>query len=413
MKSYLVIFLTLVVSGLNFLYGILNTRFLGLEEIGTYSLLIQSINTVVLISDLGLSTAFLKFYSLAYTKDKNESNNVLRNSFYLKSLISGILILLFLIFYRFIKKYLGENINNKELLLIFTTLFTISISELLMSRYRSEGRFKTFFIYKFLMAFLRIIPMGIFYYYDKYNLDNSLSIFVYSTLFIVVALLFEQKEILKKFSFDKTFVREIFHFSKWIFVSNIALAFIMNGTSELYLLKTFSDKKELGYFSAILIFFTILNVLNTSLTTLFFPKFASCEDNEKLKPEVKKAFKMGVILALPLILLIPFMEIFIKLTIGESFLGAKKLAIILMVAFFIELSSQVFRLVLYIKANKKIAFINSLQFIGSLILGFIFIGMLKLGALGAVISIFIVRVAGAFYMWRSYKYILEEKCLKL
>lgn len=403
MKSYIVIFLTLAVSGLNFLYGILNTRFLGLEEIGIYSLLIQSINTIVLISDLGLSTAFLKFYSITYTKDKNEGNNVLRNSFYLKSMVSGILILLFLLFYSFIKKYLGENVNNKQLLLMFTTLFTISISELLMSRYRAEGRFKTFFIYKFLMAFLRIIPMALFYYFGKYNLDSSISIFVYSTLFIVFVLLIEQKEIFKKFSFDKVFINELFHFSKWIFVSNIALAFIMNGTSELYLLKTFSDKKELGYFSAILIFFTILNVLNTSLTTLFFPKFAGCEDNEKLKIEVKKAFKIGIILALPLLLLIPFMDIFIKLTIGESFLGVEKLANILMFVFFIELSSQVFRLVLYIRANKKIALINSLQFLGSLILGFLFIGVLRMGAFGAVISIFIVRLSGAFYMWQSYK----------
>ena len=62
MSSYIVIFFTLAVSGLNFLYSMLNTRFLGLSDIGIYSLLVQSINTVVLISDfvsLGVSLSAL------------------------------------------------------------------------------------------------------------------------------------------------------------------------------------------------------------------------------------------------------------------------------------------------------------------------------------------------------------------
>ena len=89
MNSYLVIILTLVVSALNFLYSMLNTRFLGVSDIGIYSLLIQSINTIILISDFGLSTAFLKFYTLAFKKDVKESRRVLANSIYVKSLISS------------------------------------------------------------------------------------------------------------------------------------------------------------------------------------------------------------------------------------------------------------------------------------------------------------------------------------
>ena len=89
-------------------------------------------------------------------------------------------------------------------------------------------------------------------------------------------------------------------------------------------------------------------------------------------------------------------------------MGAYKFAVILLLAFFIELISQVFRLVLYIKANKNIAFINVCQFIGSALLGFVFIGILKIGILGAVLSIFIVRVIGAVYMWNSYKKVIAE-----
>ncbi len=136
MSSYIVIFFTLAVSGLNFLYSMLNTRFLGLSDIGVYSLLVQSINTVVLISDFGLSTAFLKFYSVAYNKDKNESEKVLKNSFYLKSAISLILVVIFLVGLPIIKKHFG--VEEKELVLMYTTVFTIGISELLMSKYRSE-----------------------------------------------------------------------------------------------------------------------------------------------------------------------------------------------------------------------------------------------------------------------------------
>ena len=73
MNSYIVILLTLVVSGLNFIYGVLNTRFLGLSDIGIYSLLVQTVNTIILISDFGLSTAFLKFYSFSYVKDKKKA----------------------------------------------------------------------------------------------------------------------------------------------------------------------------------------------------------------------------------------------------------------------------------------------------------------------------------------------------
>lgn len=404
----MVIALTLVVSGLNFLYSMLNTRFLGPEDIGIYSLLIQTINTLVLISDFGLSTAFLKFYSLAFVKNKKESEEVLRNSFYMKSIISFSLIILTFTFYPLIKNSFGQGINNKELILLFTTIFTIGISELLMSKYRSEQNFKRFFIYKFLFALFRIIPMAIFYSLGKYNLDVSIGIFAYSTLIIVLFLLLEQKENFKVFKIDIKFMKELLHFSKWIFISNIALAFLTNGTLELYLLKTYSDKKELGYFSGILIFFTVLNVLNTSLTTLFFPKFASIEGNKKLKTELAKAFKMGLGLSLPLLLLIPFMNYFIILTIGKKFIEVVPLAKFLMLGFFIELSSQVYRLILYIKANKKIALINSLQFLGSILFGIIFIVILRLGAFGAVTSIFIIRVSGAIYMWYTVEKLLKK-----
>ena len=407
MKSYLVIFLTLFVSGLNFLYGILNTRFLGLNEIGIYSLIIQSINTLVLISDLGLSTAFLKFYSENYGKDKKTSDEVLTNSFYLKGIISLILILAFSVSLPLRGKDFIEYLGLKRVVIMLSTIFTISISELLMSKYRAQGKFKSFFIYKFIMAFMRLIPMGVFYYKGLYNLNLSMDIFTYSAIAIVILLLFDQKELFKEPGLQIGLVKKLFHFSKWIFLSNISLAFILNGTLELYYLKLYATKEDLGYFSALLIFFTILNVLNTSLTTLFFPKFASCT-REELILQVNKAFKMGVVLALPLIMLIPFIKIFIKLTIGERYMGAYKFAVILLLAFFIELISQVFRLVLYIKANKNIAFINVCQFIGSALLGFVFIGILKIGILGAVLSIFIVRVIGAVYMWNSYKKVIAE-----
>lgn len=396
MNSYLVIILTLVVSALNFLYSMLNTRFLGVSDIGIYSLLIQSINTIILISDFGLSTAFLKFYTLAFKKDIKESRRVLANSIYVKSLISSGLMIIFLVIFPFIKNHFET--GTKEIILTLLTLLTIGNSELIMSKYRSEQNFKKFFMYKFLFSLLRILPMIALYYLGKYNLSSAIGIFSYSSITIIFILLLSEKDSIKNVSFDKNFITELLHFSKWIFISNLALAFLTNGTFELYLLKNYADKKELGLFSSLLIFFTILSVLNTSLTTLFFPKFAGIEDKKILNIEVKKAFKMGVIISIPLIFLIPLMEIFIKISIGEGFVEAVNPARLLVLGFFIELSSQVYRLVLYINENKKIAFINLFQFIGSIVLGFILIALFGLGIWGAVISIIVVRVIGAYFM---------------
>ncbi len=396
MNSYLVIILTLVVSALNFLYSMLNTRFLGVSDIGIYSLLIQSINTIILISDFGLSTAFLKFYTLAFKKDIKESRRVLANSIYVKSLISSGLMIIFLVIFPFIKNHFET--GTKEIILTLLTLLTIGNSEVIMSKYRSEQNFKKFFMYKFLFSLLRILPMIALYYLGKYNLSSAIGIFSYSSITIIFILLLSEKDSIKNVSFDKNFITELLHFSKWIFISNLALAFLTNGTFELYLLKNYADKKELGLFSSLLIFFTILSVLNTSLTTLFFPKFAGIEDKKILNIEVKKAFKMGVIISIPLIFLIPLMEIFIKISIGEGFVEAVNPARLLVLGFFIELSSQVYRLVLYINENKKIAFINLFQFIGSIVLGFILIALFGLGIWGAVISIIVVRVIGAYFM---------------
>lgn len=396
MNSYLVIILTLVVSALNFLYSMLNTRFLGVSDIGIYSLLIQSINTIILISDFGLSTAFLKFYTLAFKKDIKESRRVLANSIYVKSLISSGLMIIFLLIFPFIKNHFET--GTKEIILTLLTLLTIGNSELIMSKYRSEQNFKKFFMYKFLFSLLRILPMIGLYYLGKYNLSSAIGIFSYSSVVIILILLFSERNSIKKIPFDKTFITELLHFSKWIFISNLALAFLTNGTFELYLLKNYADKKELGLFSSLLIFFTILSVLNTSLTTLFFPKFAGIEDKKILNIEVRKAFKMGVIISIPLIFLIPLMELFIKISIGEGFVEAVNPARLLVLGFFIELSSQVYRLVLYINENKKIAFINLFQFIGSIVLGFILIAIFDLGIWGAVISIIVVRIIGAYFM---------------
>lgn len=396
MNSYLVIILTLVVSALNFLYSMLNTRFLGVSDIGIYSLLIQSINTIILISDFGLSTAFLKFYTLAFKKDVKESRRVLANSIYVKSLISSGLMIIFLLIFPFIKNHFET--GTKEIILTLLTLLTIGNSELIMSKYRSEQNFKKFFMYKFLFSLLRILPMIGLYYLGKYNLSSAIEIFSYSSVVIILILLFSERNSIKKIPFDKTFITELLHFSKWIFISNLALAFLTNGTFELYLLKNYADKKELGLFSSLLIFFTILSVLNTSLTTLFFPKFAGIEDKKILNIEVRKAFKMGVIISIPLIFLIPLMELFIKISIGEGFVEAVNPARLLVLGFFIELSSQVYRLVLYINENKKIAFINLFQFIGSIVLGFILIAIFDLGIWGAVISIIVVRIIGVYFM---------------
>lgn len=410
MKSIYVIFLTLLSSALNSVYSILNTRFLGLEGIGTYSILTQTINTIVQLSDLGLSTGFLKFYSLAYKKDSVESKKVIVNTFYIKVLISfSIILVLFLFSPLIMKGFLKESTGYKELILAYTTIFTISISELLMSRYRAEEKFKKFFIFRFLFAFFRLIPMIVFYSMGKYSLDNAIYIFIFSTLGIVIVLFLDQKELFDKINFDKKFIKELVHFSKWIFVSNIAQAFMLNAFIELYFLKAYSSNLELGYFSSLLSFFMVVTVLNTSITTLFFQKFAACEDNKSLKNVLKKSFKTCFLLSLPLLLLIPFGNIVIKILLGQKFLVISPMFGMLMFTFFFELLFQSFRLVLYIRGNKKIAFINGIQFVSSIILGYILIVVLNKGAYGALISIFTVRVFGGIYMWYSVVKTLKEE----
>ena len=211
-QKLLVLFDQGMVSGSNFVIGILIARFLGIEQFGVYGFIY-----LIYLFCLGLQQAFfvMPLYSLgpAYSADKKKA--------YLSSLL--IIQTVFALFFSFvcflaltfIPTSISPKIQEFAGLIALTSLFVL-LQDFLRRLFLFQGFFKNLILLDSIAYLFQIVLFILMYFLDEFNLESCIKVVCFTMLISVIYGFSKIKKTEYKLSvLRKTLIRH-WSFSKWL-----------------------------------------------------------------------------------------------------------------------------------------------------------------------------------------------------
>ncbi len=357
------------------------TKYLGLQEFGTYGVILNII-AFSAIFDLGLNTGLLRKYILS-----DKSNNDLISNIFSFFLFLGV-ILLPIYFYLF---HLVLRLNNTALItisilstvvivqnviiLFFDTLIQglnlIFVSKLLRA-------LKLTFEFFITISFLRIL-----------NLPFLLLITTTINFLYIISLYFYAKHThkieLKISKINWSLLISHIKFSFWYFLASLASVLVFN--TQIILINNIIGGSEAARFLIVTRFFDIIRIAMTNFTQVLTPKIIYIEyDNnwKKIKDLFLNVLKRLSILTIILCIFLYFLGpvIFIKWSkiSDSSVISLFYVYIIFIALIIIDNVSYIFLSAL--KLNKTTTIVSVIQGIFTLILTIIFVK--HFGIIGAI-----------------------------
>ncbi|MBO9496925.1 oligosaccharide flippase family protein [Thalassotalea sp. G20_0] len=206
----------ILVSGCNFLSGIILARFLGVELYGVFTLCWL---VILFFSSLQLSSIIQPMMSLAPKYEGHKSTEFYGSMFQIQIawiMIYSLIILIALrlnIDYAFLDKV--EH--------LFKPLFVVLISSQLQEYMRrmcfSTGKRNIAFINDSITYIGRIVIFAILYHDNNLTIDNSLYTIASTNTLSILVTLCSFRKLKFKFHYNWIIIKENFHYSKWLLAS--------------------------------------------------------------------------------------------------------------------------------------------------------------------------------------------------
>lgn len=232
-------------SCLNFLFIIYLARKLGVVFFGQFNIIIEIIGMITILTDLGITTGFIRFYSKYYKESKEKANALIKATFALKSGLSIFLLITTLLFsFIFIK----DEKMLKLLKLASLGILTVTVNGFFCSILQSRQEFKKFILIKMINPLIKIIGLSVIIFFNIYSLENIIIIYYLSPL-IMALVVYKNLEInlFDRGKINITILKELLNFSKWITLSSLAVAFLTR--LDILMLSHYSSNYEVGYYS--------------------------------------------------------------------------------------------------------------------------------------------------------------------
>lgn len=189
-------------------------------------------------------------------------------------------------------------------------------------------------------------------------------------------------------------LQEIFHFSKWIFLSYVATS--IAGKLDVFLISRFNGSEAVGLYAAAQQLVTVMPMLIGAITTVLLPKVSKLRTQTEFKGYIKRVVLGVSFLCLALIPIALFGDILIKLIFGHRFLGAISAFKILFLGYLVALFVNPLSLILYALNKPRIlTYGNYIQLVVSL--GAYVILIPRFGSIGAALTFLIINIVGAVF----------------
>ncbi len=313
---------SLMSRGLFSLASIVLARILTVSEFGEFGMIKSTIDNFLIFASLGIGLTTTKYMSELKDNNKEEASSMLGASFSLVVLLSSAVALIIILFSGLISDNFLNNENLQIPLIIGGgTLIFISLNGTQMGAllgFQAYRKNSTANILQGLFLFIGLVTGGYLGGVKGALLGNLIAIFLVS-IALQKLVRDESKKQLISVSFKewKTSVKKIYKFAIPASLSTIIVA------PTIWILNTMlvnqpNGYKELGLYSAVIIFSTAIQMFNGAIGNVLLPIFLSKSEGKSPKKEFFNYFGswiISIMIAIPLIL---FPEV-TSLILGKKF----------------------------------------------------------------------------------------------
>jgi O-antigen/teichoic acid export membrane protein len=337
-----------------FLLSVSIARNLGKSEFGFFSL---SISIMVVTSELIGSEAAdngLVRFASPYIRTKIEKANQIFQLFFKYKIItaSAVIIISIVVLNPVLIRFTNEKYLNDAIVYGVIGGAIASLWRYNLSVFQCFERFTSYAIFHTIPNAIKIFFVTILILLNCLYLH---AVFLINVISLIIGFLLGYIFI-PKFKFTKTETyqdptKQIYNFTKWIYLTNIILS--IYSKIDLFLLAYFVDIKDVGIYSAALTIISFLDLLYASLLAALFPVASRINQNSQKFTYLKKSLSLS---ALSCLIVSPLFFLFgpIVITIySAEYIESIILIKVLFIGFLFSLMLNPLILVLYVlnKAN--------------------------------------------------------------
>jgi len=384
-------------SVMGFAVGLLAIRNLVPSDFGRFSLAIAVMGLLSQGMELGLTTGFVKFAS-QYLRDQKERSSLILLVALKSRLVSG---LFFLIIGYLSADLVGRYIFRQEGIETLLRLAFVGGAGALMFGFtrgvlQARQWFRRFAFLGIWPNLLRLSALGFLLVTGNFSLVNVVLVHVLSPVVcFVISWAVIPRDFLKARGDNRAAFWEIFHFSKWVTLSNVATMIILR--IDVFMLTSMKSSEDVAFYVGASQLAYLFPIITGSITQTLLPKATALSSTDDLRSYVRGGLKVvpwALLIFVPLIVLAgPIVGILY----GDEYVQSIPIFRILIVGFMISVMVNPMSLLLYtLDRAELLAILNGLQLILNVSLNLWLIP--SLGATGAAVSSLSIRLLAALFI---------------
>jgi len=243
---------------------------------------------------------------------------------------------------------------------------------------------------------MKVTVIGLLFYAYKLELFKALiTVIILPFITFLIGSLIIPRDFLKAKGDEKESFRELYHFSKWIFVS--VFCFIIFDSLGILMLGYLKTTDVVGLYSAAYTFAFAFPIIAGTITTILLPKVSGLSGIEEIIEYIRKSLRFTIPILVPLIILLFIAKPLIMIFYGVKYQQSVIIFQTLIIGFALSIIINPISLIIY-SLNKPeiLAYLNIIQlilnFFGNILL------IPPYGAVGAAITTLIVRIIGTIFI---------------
>jgi O-antigen/teichoic acid export membrane protein len=324
---------TLIMAFLGFIFWMVNARLFTTEQVGLATTIISVTSLITSLSVLGLNTAIIRF--LPRSERKNDKINT---AFTLTALVTIVFSTLFLLLINdFSPKllFIKENIIFAFAFIIF--MVSGSLSSMIDSVFVAYRSTKFILVKNSLFSLLKIIFVFLFVSLGAYGIFASWMIAVIIASLMSFGILAVKFQYRMKIVFYDSIIKKIggYSFANYLsgFIGGLPTLLL-----PLIIINNLSSETAAFYYVSMMIASLIFIIPSASSQSLFAE---GSYDENNIKPQVRKAIKIILLLLIPAILITIFLGKYVLLLFGKAYSaeGFRFLQILAISGIFISINS--------------------------------------------------------------------------
>ena len=366
-------------------------------DFGLLSLAIAVIGLLSQGMELGLTTGFVKFAS-QYLREQKERASLILLVAFKSRLISGLLVLASGCL---LADGIGELFFRREglgtlLRLSFIGGFGLLLFGFSQGVLQARQWFGRYSIQAILPNLLRLAALITLILIGQMSLTNILLAYILAPLAcFAFSWLIIPTDFLRAKGDQRGVFWEIFHFSKWVTLSNIATMVILR--LDVFMLTSMKPSEEVAFYVGANQLAYIFPILTGSITQALLPRATSLSSPEEIQSYVRGGLKLipwAVLIFLPLVFLAGPM---VELLYGDLYASSIPIFRLLIMAFMISVVINPLSLLIYtMNRAELLTLLNWVQLILNFGMNLWLIP--TYGALGAAVSSLAIRALAAVYI---------------